>query len=205
MDLDEVNKAARAVVTDRQLSLAIGREGQNVRLATKLTGWKLDIKSLSEIEAAEEERQKREQAAAAVAIEELVEEGAPVAALPEAEPAIAEAERLLAEEAQEAVPVTAEADVPVELQGPALTPEEELLLADPTIEVEQPALEEEPAEEPVVFDDTNVWALPTTREPSVLRFAEDIMPERGRRRDGPRRGKGKRGRTGAATSEEPAK
>ncbi len=205
VDLDEVNKAARAVVTDRQLSLAIGREGQNVRLAAKLTGWKLDIKSLSEIEAAEEERQKRELAAAAVAIEELVEEGAPVAALPEAEPAIAEAERLLAEEAQEAVPVTAEADVPVELQGPALTPEEELLLADPTIEVEQPALEEEPAEEPVVFDDTNVWALPTTREPSVLRFAEDIMPERGRRRDGPRRGKGKRGRTGAATSEEPAK
>lgn len=41
---------ALVVVPDDQLSLAIGREGQNVRLAVKLTGWKLDIKSLSQIE-----------------------------------------------------------------------------------------------------------------------------------------------------------
>ncbi len=33
------------VVEDRQLSLAIGKKGQNVRLAAKLTGWKIDIKS----------------------------------------------------------------------------------------------------------------------------------------------------------------
>jgi N utilization substance protein A len=38
------------VVPDEQLSLAIGREGQNVRLAAKLTGYKLDIKSISQIE-----------------------------------------------------------------------------------------------------------------------------------------------------------
>lgn len=42
--LDEKEKAAVAVVPDDQLSLAIGREGQNVRLAAKLTGWKIDIK-----------------------------------------------------------------------------------------------------------------------------------------------------------------
>ncbi|MBI4317702.1 MAG: transcription termination/antitermination protein NusA, partial [Chloroflexi bacterium] len=38
-------KAATVVVPDRQLSLAIGKEGQNARLAAKLTGWKIDIKS----------------------------------------------------------------------------------------------------------------------------------------------------------------
>jgi N utilization substance protein A len=43
--LDENNKSARVIVDDNQLSLAIGKEGQNVRLAAKLTGWKIDIKS----------------------------------------------------------------------------------------------------------------------------------------------------------------
>lgn len=45
------------VVPDDQLSLAIGREGQNVRLAHKLTGWKIDIKSVSQMERAEQEAQ----------------------------------------------------------------------------------------------------------------------------------------------------
>ena len=41
------------VVPDYQLSLAIGKEGQNARLAAKLTGWKIDIKSESQAAAAE--------------------------------------------------------------------------------------------------------------------------------------------------------
>lgn len=53
---DEKEKTAVAVVTDNQLSLAIGKEGQNVRLAAKLTGWKIDIISESqELERSEEE------------------------------------------------------------------------------------------------------------------------------------------------------
>ncbi|EJP6473342.1 transcription termination/antitermination protein NusA [Clostridium botulinum] len=48
--VDEENKAAKVVVDDSQLSLAIGKEGQNVRLAAKLTGWKIDIKSKSQAE-----------------------------------------------------------------------------------------------------------------------------------------------------------
>lgn len=47
---DEYSKEALVVVPDDQLSLAIGREGQNVRLAHKLTGWKIDIKSVSQME-----------------------------------------------------------------------------------------------------------------------------------------------------------
>ncbi len=49
VDLDEENKVARVVVPDFQLSLAIGKEGQNARLAAKLTGWKIDIKSESQL------------------------------------------------------------------------------------------------------------------------------------------------------------
>ena len=55
---DENAKEAMVVVPDDQLSLAIGREGQNVRLAHKLTGWKIDIKSVSQMERAEQEAQR---------------------------------------------------------------------------------------------------------------------------------------------------
>jgi len=49
--LDEVGDArtATVIVPDRQLSLAIGKEGQNARLAAKLTGWRIDIKSATEV------------------------------------------------------------------------------------------------------------------------------------------------------------
>jgi N utilization substance protein A len=43
--VDESLRAARVVVPDYQLSLAIGREGQNARLAARLTGWRIDIRS----------------------------------------------------------------------------------------------------------------------------------------------------------------
>ena len=43
--VDLAARAARVVVPDYQLSLAIGREGQNARLAARLTGWRIDIRS----------------------------------------------------------------------------------------------------------------------------------------------------------------
>lgn len=48
LDEDNAVKTAMVIVPDRQLSLAIGKEGQNARLAAKLTGWRIDIKSESE-------------------------------------------------------------------------------------------------------------------------------------------------------------
>jgi N utilization substance protein A len=45
--VDEENRAMEVIVPDDQLSLAIGKNGQNVRLAVKLTGWKIDVKSES--------------------------------------------------------------------------------------------------------------------------------------------------------------
>jgi N utilization substance protein A len=50
VELIKEEGVATVVVPDRQLSLAIGKEGQNVRLAAKLTGWRIDIKSASEAE-----------------------------------------------------------------------------------------------------------------------------------------------------------
>ncbi|MEI6296942.1 MAG: transcription termination factor NusA [bacterium] len=45
VEIDEKNKTSKVTVADDQFSLAIGKGGQNVRLAAKLTGWKIDIKS----------------------------------------------------------------------------------------------------------------------------------------------------------------
>jgi transcription termination/antitermination protein NusA len=68
--LDPLERHMEVIVDDSQLSLAIGKKGQNVRLAAKLLGWKIDIKS------EEEKRQEVESAMAA-----LVAPGAPVSVL----------------------------------------------------------------------------------------------------------------------------
>ena len=68
---DKGGKTATVVVPDDQLSLAIGREGQNARLAAKLTGWRIDIKNASEME----ELRREEEAKLAEAVpEEKIEE-----------------------------------------------------------------------------------------------------------------------------------
>jgi predicted PilT family ATPase len=60
VQVNEDEKATTVIVPDYQLSLAIGKRGQNARLAAKLTGWKIDIKS------EEEKRQEAESAMAAL-------------------------------------------------------------------------------------------------------------------------------------------
>src|ERR1019366_5992334 len=67
--VDAGDKHLEVVVDDAQLSLAIGKKGQNVRLAAKLLGWKVDIKS---------EEEKRQEVQNAI---ELLSTGAPVSAL----------------------------------------------------------------------------------------------------------------------------
>jgi N utilization substance protein A len=53
VEINDETKTALVIVPDNQLSLAIGKEGQNARLAAKLTGWRIDIKSESQIKEAE--------------------------------------------------------------------------------------------------------------------------------------------------------
>ena len=77
--IDEENKVAHTVVPDDQLSLAIGKEGQNARLAARLTGWRIDIKSISQAEEffaqlKAEEEARREAEPEAQLVEEAEEE-----------------------------------------------------------------------------------------------------------------------------------
>ncbi|MBM7636490.1 transcription termination factor NusA [Streptococcus saliviloxodontae] len=71
---EENSKRATVVVPDNKLSLAIGRRGQNVRLAAHLTGYRIDIKSASEYEALEAERALQAEAASQEVAEEPVED-----------------------------------------------------------------------------------------------------------------------------------
>ncbi len=101
--INRTDGSATVVVPDRQLSLAIGKEGQNVRLAAKLTGARIDIKAASAVEAeraaveaakAATEAAKRAEDAELAALEAEIkkEEAAAAAPSPEPEPAEAEAE-----------------------------------------------------------------------------------------------------------------
>jgi transcription termination/antitermination protein NusA len=69
--VDEEKKSALVVVADSQLSLAIGKNGQNVRLAARLTGWKIDIISATEYEKEKAERDREIKAALAEETEAL--------------------------------------------------------------------------------------------------------------------------------------
>ena len=73
--LDEAAKSCYATVPGSQLSLAIGNKGQNVRLAVKLTGWKIDVRSEEEVRAAEEEAAEAAEDEYDEAYEDDVEDG----------------------------------------------------------------------------------------------------------------------------------
>jgi N utilization substance protein A len=162
--LNADDQTAIVVVPDRQLSLAIGKEGQNARLAARLAGWRLDIKGLTEWETIKEEQQKQLEEERRLAAEAKVEQEAQKAASAEAieeetaaedetgvelEPAaVAEAEaieEIVEREQPEAEPVaaTAEAETIVvdELDEDALL---EALLREEEAEQESTAEETEP-------------------------------------------------------------
>ena len=206
VDLRPDDQAAVVIVPDRQLSLAIGREGQNARLAAKLTNWKIDIKSSTEIEI---ERMKvqiegavaeRESAEAVEAPEPAVAE-APEAAAARAAAVAAEAAEeaaIMAElEAEQAVAdakaaAVAAEESAAEPQAPRgeLSPEELLALESlgDLAGADEEIIIEETVEEDVVEED--VWQV---AEPvgggAAIRFAEDILgsPQGGARRGGGRR------------------
>lgn len=75
VEVDEDNKTAKVVVDDNQLSLAIGKEGQNVRLAAKLTNWKIDIKSKSQKAALDAEEEKLVNTEVEIDTEEITDLG----------------------------------------------------------------------------------------------------------------------------------
>ena len=132
VELDDAEEVATVVVPDQQLSLAIGKEGQNVRLAAKLTGWRIDIKSASEAEA--------EKLAEAKLLAEAEEEVAVGEELPAEIPATADLTVAFAESAEEAAePLPALEAVPfkplesqVAVKKPQLRFAEDILVPVPT-------------------------------------------------------------------------
>ena len=207
--IDSEATSAVAVVPDRQLSLAIGKEGQNARLAARLTGWKVDIKSdveaadappaelsVDEVPAQPTPAEEVIKAAEAVieAVQAPVEEA--VAVEPEVEPAKAadtqvEVAAELAVEAP-AAEVSTEPEVPVE-QEAAVAPEAE------TAEPEKELVPAREASTSLRDLPDNIWAVRdrTGVEPGVIRFAEDITElqrgagsRRGRRGGTQRRAQG---------------
>jgi transcription termination/antitermination protein NusA len=88
--IDEEKKSALVVVADSQLSLAIGKNGQNVRLAAKLTGWKIDIISATEYEKEKVERDREIKAALAEEAEAQREQDEAIRARQEAKAAVAQ-------------------------------------------------------------------------------------------------------------------
>jgi N utilization substance protein A len=122
---NDEGKTAIVIVPDRQLSLAIGKEGQNARLAAKLTGWRIDIKSETE--------------AAAEGLDQLARERARAAALAPGADLLAVAEAILREKEAAAAAQFAAAQAAVEAEDKAareMKPPEE---ARPVTEV--PAVE----------------------------------------------------------------
>ena len=187
VDMDSEEHSALIVVPDRHLSLAIGREGQNARLAAKLTGWRIDIRSESESDldpqdadddlvAATVGTEEEPQPVEGTAVLDRKDEELVVAA---AEPIAVETADIIEDDVVSEQPVTVDASLAA--QDAEL---EELLREEAEEAAAAAAIEEAPEPESISVDDDSIWVIPeTVRESSVLRFAEDILPsERGRNR-----------------------
>lgn len=205
VEVNENDKAATVIVPDKQFSLAIGKEGQNARLAAKLTGWRIDIKSDSAAEA-----EARAVAPTPAAVEEAappVEPDVESVSLAEADEVAPVADAILetapqeesvAEEAPETVPVAEEASSEVEPE----TVSEEVELPDIT----ETLVEAQPASgqvEPSVIDDQIFSILDHSMQKignrsaqgaqkPQLRFAEDLGHRQPRSDDRDKKKKGKK-------------
>ncbi len=222
VDANGPDESAIVVVPERQLSLAIGKEGQNARLAAKLVNFRLDIKSMSEWEEIKARRQSDvEEAARAATLEKQA--GAPVEKAPatEAEPigvvaeeleaVVAEAEQIVEEAAQALAMEEAvtEAEAPVlETVGEAIEQAEEATAPAAVQEAARLSAEEELAllaveeddeqadddeEEEETSGDEDVWKVPVPVLPAVAGTGQIRFAE-----DiiGDTRGSGRAGRKG---------
>jgi len=174
VEIDQDEHLASVVVPDKMLSLAIGKEGQNARLAAKLTGWRINIHSQASKERAEGGEAEAPLVFAPFAPGEtpdidVIEEAEEVAAAADA-PALAPA----ASAAPSPMPAAASA------AGPA-TDEEEISFAAVVERMEVPDREERESED-YGEDEDEEYEIPTTvvaeAKPSAIRFAEDVLPRR---------------------------
>jgi len=173
VEIDEQEHLASVVVPDRMLSLAIGKEGQNARLAAKLTGWRINIRSQSAQDGAE----------AGEPGETLAFEPYAPGETPDID-IIEEAEEVAAAEVAEAEPVAAEpvaasvATAEEEVAAPAAPEEEEISFAAVVDRMATPRGEDREAEE-YGEDEDEEYEIPTVvvaeNRPGAIRFGEDLL------------------------------
>ena len=205
--VEEERNTAIVVVPDRHLSLAIGREGHNARLAARLSGWRIDIKSTTEAEA-----QRLETVPAKVGMVRKEEPPAEIAERAEAEaasvePAAETAAEAKAEAATAEVAAVEPAVEPAAEEAASVEPAVKAASVEPATETAKvapaaaakvvPATEAPTLAEALASDST--WKVAPAPQRSAIRFAEDIMdrPERGGgRRQGGGGKKSKKGRQG---------
>ena len=188
VELDPDENTAYVVVPENQMSLAIGRDGQNARLAARLSGWRLDIKNVeqwstlraaraAEAARAEAVRLADAQVVAALEAQRAVEAAEMAGAMPvaeAAEAAIAEAGLVTeAADAIEVAEVVAQVEAAIEAADPALVAEP----APPELVVPEPAAAESvvveavaaPVEaEPEIDEDALIEALIAAEESAVV-------------------------------------
>ncbi len=195
-EVDQDEHKTTVVVPDKMLSLAIGKEGQNARLAAKLTGWRIDIRSQSAAE--------RVQAGADEAPSSFVPfaegEEPDIDVIEEAEEvaAAAMAEEPILPRIQPAVAPAAASSDPADM-------EEEIPFSVALAQMPVPDREEREAEDYGEDEDEEyevpVTVLPENR-PTAIRFAEDVLPKRPEEAEEAKKALVKRPRRGARFEEE---
>ena len=195
VSIDEEEHRASVVVPDSMLSLAIGKEGQNARLAAKLTSWNIDIHSQSASERSAE------------GIQEEPSRFAPFAPGEEPDIDIIPEEPIIEPEpvvVPEPVLVRPAAVAPVEVAAQA-PDEEEITFADAVRVMAVPKGEERESEDYGEEDEDEEYEVPTTvvaeSRPTAIRFAEDVLP-RQKESDEDSKRAGRRSRRGSRFSEE---
>ena len=199
--LNEEEESATVHVPDRQLSLAIGREGQNARLAAKLTNWRIDIQGTTQV--VEEETPKPEVVETPAAVAAVAAE-APAAAetieVPAAEVGTSDAAEVAEAPAAEVV-VAAEPKVEAEEKSSSADIDAELLALEEelaALEREEKLRKEVEVAEALDVSSDDLWQVDggdkAGADSSAIRFAEDITGFR--ETDAGRRG-GRRGGSSA--------
>ncbi len=176
VEINQADVSATVIVPDRQLSLAIGKDGQNARLAAKLTGWKIDIKSASMAE--------KEQAG----VQEILAESLPVSevSVPVVEMPVTAPVTVAAAPVAPAAPVVEVTAPEKPAEKKAVEPVSTAAAASQVVtpeppkvkrrEVPKPGKEVVPAKAPVITDIEEVFAkleksLERSRRPRVQEVA----------------------------------
>jgi len=211
------DKRALVIVPDSQLSLAIGREGQNARLAAKLTGWRIDIRSNTEIMVAEGEIVEPQSGLVATEEEQDTEQDTTVDVTNVTAPDLEvtqeteSVEQILEEEPD---PIISDSEVTQEVETPSTDEtvaaskqseinDEDIEQALKELELEEAALneiaedqseQEDGPEESFDFDEfLKDYQAESETGGQGIRFAEDIFPEKGGRFKDGRSGGNRRG------------